>query len=65
MYPRLEKALRERGMSRLKLACRMSISASDLSSAMNGKKPMYPKYRQLISEILDIPEEELFEEAGK
>lgn len=60
LFKNVEKELRAQGMSKLQLACRMNISSSDLYSALNGTKPMYPKYRKLIAEVLGKSEAELF-----
>lgn len=50
----------ERGISIRQCAKDIGISRPDLSSALNGRKPMYPKYRRLLSEYLGIAEEVLF-----
>ena len=54
--------LRERKLTKLQLAMVAGINPSDLYSALNGKKPFYPAWRQRISEYLDVPESDLFEE---
>lgn len=50
----------ERGISIRKCAKDIGISRPDLSSALNGRKPMYPKYKHLLSEYLGIDEAVLF-----
>ena len=59
------KALRERGMSKLALAKATGITPSDFYSALNGRKPFYPKYRRAVAEYFGVDELDLFsEEAG-
>ena len=50
----------ERGISIRQCAKDIGIGRPDLSSALNGRKPMYPKYRRLLSAYLGIDEEVLF-----
>lgn len=57
--------MRERGISIRQCAKAIGIGRPDLSSALNGRKPMYPKYRQLLSEYLNIDEALLFPDAAK
>lgn len=52
--------MNERGISIRQCAKDIGIGRPDLSSALNGKKPMYPKYRQLLSKYLCIDEADLF-----
>ena len=59
---KLQNALKKRGLSRLQLAMGAKVTPSDLYNALNGNRPFYPAWRQRISEFLDIPESELFEE---
>lgn len=50
----------ERGISIRQCAKDIGIGRPDLSSALNGRKPMYPKYRKLLSAYLGIDEAVLF-----
>ena len=59
---KLQSTLKERGISRLQLAMGAGVTPSDLYNALNGNRPFYPAWRQRISEFLDIPENDLFEE---
>ena len=58
-------ALRERGMSKLALAKAAGITPSDFYTAMNGKKPFYPKYRRAVAEYLGVDESDLFSEEAE
>ena len=62
MYQKLKTLLYERHITRNRLAKLSDITPSDLYTALDGKKPMYPNWKKRISEALDVPEEELFEE---
>jgi len=62
-YELLTNELRNRGMSKMKLAFEANINPPDLYCAINGKKPMYPNYRKRIAEALNMTEAELFEDA--
>lgn len=64
MYNKLESILKERGLTKYRLAKMSKISVQDIYSILNGKKPLYPNWKKRISEALDVPEEELFEEEG-
>jgi lambda repressor-like predicted transcriptional regulator len=58
----LENILRKRGISKNQLAMEARISPADFYQAINGKKPFFPAWRQRVSEVLGIPESELFPE---
>lgn len=53
--------LKERKISKLQLALKCQITPSDLYSAINGKRPFYPKWRQKISRYLEVEEQILFD----
>ena len=59
----LLKVLEERKMSKLQLAMNTGIAPHYLYNAINGKMPFYPKYKEAISEYLQIDEQELFSES--
>jgi lambda repressor-like predicted transcriptional regulator len=61
---KLRLILREKGISVNKLALECKITSPDMYSALNGKKPMFPKWRKAISEYLGMTEDELFEKEG-
>lgn len=56
--------MNERGISIRQCAKDIGIGRPDLSSALNGRKPMYPKYKRLLSDYLCIDEKVLFPEEG-
>lgn len=43
------------------LAKRADINPSDLYSALNGNRPMFPAWRKRIAAALGVEEKELFE----
>lgn len=59
---KLERVLKERGISKNQIAMQARISPADFYQAVNGKKPFFPAWRARIAEALDIPESELFTE---
>lgn len=62
MYEKLLTTMKERQVSRNRLAIKSGISPSDLYSALAGNKPLYPGWRKKIAAALEAPEEELFED---
>lgn len=64
MYEKLKSVLEERGLTKYRLAKMANISTQDIYSLFSGKKILYPNWRKRISEALEIPEEDLFEEEG-
>lgn len=63
-YQHIRKILASRGLSVRKLAHRAGIASQDLYSALNGRKPFYPKWRKLIAAALEMQEDELFPPEG-
>lgn len=57
----LSEILKDRNISKLQLALCTQIAPSDLYSAINGKKPFYPKWRKKIADYMQIDEKDLFE----
>lgn len=55
-----KQALADRKISIAKCAREIKINQGDLTNALNGKKPMHPKYKKLLSEYLGIDAEVLF-----
>lgn len=58
---KLEKTRREKGFSAKDLAEQMGISPVIVSQIETGERKPYPKFKRLASEILETPEETLFE----
>lgn len=58
---KLKRILKEKGITAYRLAMECHIATPDMYMAINGKKPMFPKWRKAISEYLNVPEQELFE----
>lgn len=57
----LKRILRERNISAYRLAKECHIAACDIYQALNGKKPMFPRWKKSISSYLHIDEKLLFE----
>lgn len=62
MHENIRTEAKRQGLSLNKLSRIAEISQSDLSCAINGKKPFYPAWRKRVSEALGVPENELFPE---
>ena len=61
----LKEVIKERGISQRQLSIRAGISNQDVNQAINGKRPFFPAWRKRISEVLGMPESELFPEYQK
>lgn len=59
---KLKEVLKERHLSAYRLAMDCHIATTNIYNCLNGKQYIYPKWRSVISEYLEIPEEELFED---
>lgn len=57
---RLKEVLKEKKISAYKLAIECHIATPDMYMALNGKKPMYSKWKTKIAEYLKMSEEEIF-----
>ena len=64
MYDYLREVMKKRGLSQNQLAMDARIAPSEFSKAINGRIPWYPKWRKGVSDVLGIPEHELFEGDG-
>lgn len=64
MYKRIEEELQERNITRYRLAKEINIAPNQIASALKGTNVLFPKWKRLISEYFNIPEEELFTEEG-
>lgn len=62
MNEKLKAEMARQGISGNRLAMKSLIASSDFYSAMNGKKPWYPKWRSRVAEVLGVPESELFDD---
>lgn len=58
----LKDYLKENNISILALSREAKIAPSDLSQALNGKRPFFPAWRHRLSISLNIPEKVLFPE---
>lgn len=63
-YEKLMMILHDRNITPYRLAKDCHISISDIYQALNGKKPMFPKWRKAISEYLNVTEDLLFGEVA-
>ena len=64
---RVEKLLREKGLSQAKAARLADVNATSLSRIIGGKEPPYPRRGQRIADALGWtgPWQTLFEEVGE
>ena len=62
MYDILKEIMKEKNINANQLAFASSITPSDLSAALSGKKPFFPNWRKRVAEALDINADELFAE---
>jgi lambda repressor-like predicted transcriptional regulator len=66
MYAEVKRQITSvKGVSVARCSREIGINQTDLCNALNGKIPMYPKYKQLLSEYLGIDEEVLFPDEEK
>jgi len=59
---KLGEILKERGISRYRLAVDTKIAQSDIYCGISGKKPLYPAWRKRIADYLGVSEAEIFPE---
>lgn len=64
-FKKVKKAIADADNTISGCARDIGIAQPNLSNAINGNIPMYPKYRRLLSEYLGIEEEVLFIEGYK
>lgn len=57
----LKNTLKSKDISAYRLANECGIATCDIYQAINGKKPMFPKWKKAIAKYLEMPEAELFE----
>ena len=60
----LKEALKIRGLSQMRAARLADIPACNFNQVVNGKQYCHPRWRRSISEVLGIPENELFPETA-
>lgn len=60
-YAEVKRQITEvKGVSVARCSRDIGLNQTDLCNALNGIKPMYPKYKKLLAEYLEIDEEVLF-----
>lgn len=59
---KLVEVLKEKGISKLKLAMMANIAPSDLYQCFNSKRSFFPAWRKRIANALQMTETELFPE---
>lgn len=62
MYDFLKREMEHQHIKAFSLAKKADINPSDLYSALNGNRPMFPAWRKRISAALGVDERELFKE---
>ena len=55
-YQNVKEELRRRNISVNRFARDHNIDCGNLTNCLNGKRPLYPKYKQLLSEYLGVDE---------
>ena len=61
----LQRKMRERGLSKAKLAVYIGRGASNMNAAWNGYGRWFPAWRRDISLFFGVPESDLFDENEK
>jgi putative transcriptional regulator len=61
---KLEYVRREAGLSQVKLAKRIGISSTAIVQVERGHRKCWPKLRKQLARILEVEEENLFDEEG-
>lgn len=56
----LKDVMKERGISQAAMARMANINQSQFNRAYNGNQPFFKGWKKRISEVLNIPESELF-----
>ena len=59
-YQKVKNELGKRNVSVNKFARDHNIDCGNLTNCLNGKRPLYPKYKKLLSDFLGIDEAVLF-----
>lgn len=60
-YPEVKRQITNvKGVSVARCSREIGVNQTDLCNALNGKIPMYPKYKQLLSAYLGVEEAVLF-----
>ena len=60
-YPEVKRQITEvKRVSVARCSREIGLNQTDLCNALNGRIPMYPKYKRLLSGYLGISEEILF-----
>jgi len=62
---KLEKTIREKNLSKSKLAIGIGRSPASISQAWNGHCKWFPAWRHDISDLLGVQESDLFDEKGE
>lgn len=63
MYEELKQVMSDQNIKGYTLAKKADITPSDLYSAMNGEKRMFPNWKKRIAAVLGKPVEALFPES--
>lgn len=62
---KLKQILKEKKISAYRLAIECHIATPDMYMALNGKKPMFPKWKKAIASYLNMDEHQLFERSDE
>jgi transcriptional regulator with XRE-family HTH domain len=64
IFTRVAKAMQDKGITGVELARTLRVSEILVSRWKNGRMYVPPKHQSKLSEILEVPAEELFDERG-
>ncbi|WP_052210495.1 helix-turn-helix domain-containing protein [Thermoanaerobacter sp. YS13] len=62
---KLEYLRRQKGLTQREFAEKLHISQSIISQIERGFRKPYPKFMELVSKVLEVPQSELFTENGE
>lgn len=61
-YKKFYSVLKDKGLSVNKAASLCGIHSQSIYTALKGKSPLYPGWRNRLADLLEVPVEELFPE---
>lgn len=61
-YPKLEKIMVEKNITRYRLAKQTGIAPTDIYGALSGNRKMYSGWKKRIAAALDVEVSDIFDE---
>lgn len=62
IYPKLEKVMNEKGITRNKLSKLTGIAPTDIYCGLRGDKKLFPGWKRRIADVLEVEVDEIFED---